>query len=374
MALTSCTSAPGQGEVYRNLCREIYADDDQWVPPLEAEVHARFDPRSSFYVGPGRRHRHFLATAGRRAVGHATAFVNADLKDHDGTPVGAIGFFEVAPDKTAAADLISAATDWLKSENGLDRIWAPVNFDIWHGYRFLTSGFGQQPFTGEPYSKPYYPALFEDLGFRQRQTWTSAVYTSRYGVEELTTAYAPHYHDLLAQGYRFVKVNFSDMEELYTLHSLIGRSLRRFLGYTAISFHEFERQFVNRPNLFDPRISVWLCTPEGRRAGVAIAYPDHAQRVRAMGGHDGWIGRFRFAFHERPRRAVYFLVGVDPEYMRQARGLGRAASYFIARAIADAGYSKFVAALVSERSPLRPLLQLEEAESRRDYALYEMTR
>jgi hypothetical protein len=372
MALTSCASTPAYGEIYLNLCREIYADDDQWIPAFEAEIRTQFDPVLSFYTGPGSRHRHFLATVDRRVVGHATAFVNDALKDRDGTPVGSIGFFEVAPDEAAATDLIGAATDWLISENGLRRIWAPVNFDIWHGYRFVTSGFGQRPFVGEPYGKSYYPELFENIGFRQRQCWTSAVYTARVGVEKLTASYAPHYNDFVAQGYRFVGINFGDREELHTLHGLLAGTLRRFLGYTAISFQEFERHFISRPSLFDPRISVWLCTPKGRRVGVAIAYPDHAARVRAMRGHDGWLGRLRFATHERPKRAVYFLVGVDPEYIRKVRGLGRAMSYFITRAIARTGYEEFVAALISERSPVRPLLHMEEASSRRDYALYEL--
>jgi hypothetical protein len=45
--------------------------------------------------------------------------------------------------RTVATVPLDAARDWLRDQHGLRRIWGPMNFDIWHSYRFMTRGFDQ---------------------------------------------------------------------------------------------------------------------------------------------------------------------------------------------------------------------------------------
>jgi hypothetical protein len=89
--------------------------------------------------------------------------VNAAIRDEDGTAVGLIGFFECVEDPVVATVLLDAARDWLREEHGLQRIWGPMNFDIWHSYRFMTRGFDQVPFYGEPDNKACYPTSSSTL-------------------------------------------------------------------------------------------------------------------------------------------------------------------------------------------------------------------
>jgi hypothetical protein len=59
--------------------------------------------------------------------------------------------------------LLEHAIEWLREKHDLQRIWAPVNFDIWHGYRLMTRGFEEKTFYGEPYNKIYYPGFLAAL-------------------------------------------------------------------------------------------------------------------------------------------------------------------------------------------------------------------
>ena len=99
--------------------------------------------------------------------------------------------------------MIGAATRWLRDRHAVRRILGPINFDVWHGYRFMTRGFAEQRFLGEPYNPPYYPELFERCGFVPRQRWNSyeappAAYAE---YEQLAREKQPVLRDL---GYRFV--------------------------------------------------------------------------------------------------------------------------------------------------------------------------
>ena len=185
MEITAYTFDVTAAGRYLELCRDLYRNDRGWIPPLARRVLAQFSPSFPFYRKAGNAHLHFLATAGGRPVGHVSAFVNGDVRDRDGTPVGAVGFFECIEDRALAAELFGAARAWLEVEHGLCRVWGPMQFDIWHGYRLLTRGFDTEIFFGEPYNRPYYAALFGHGGFAPRKTWSSVEVSGRAALEAL---------------------------------------------------------------------------------------------------------------------------------------------------------------------------------------------
>ena len=159
--------------------------------------------------------------------------VNSDLKDWDGTPVGIMGFFECIAEYAAAEELLAAATLWLQQEGRAVRIWGPMNFDIWHGYRFMTAGFDERPFYGEPYNKPYYPEYFQRYGFVVRKHWYSVELAGRRPLEEIIDFGIKRHQDLAEAGYRFESLHTADFPgELLKLHSVLAISYHDFLGYT----------------------------------------------------------------------------------------------------------------------------------------------
>ena len=215
---------------------ELYRHDPRWIPPQRKILRAQFSPDFPFYRKPGNDHRHFLAMSSGRVVGRVSAMINGDLKDRDGTPVGCLGFFECVPDYRVARGLLDAACTWLWDRRHLSRIWAPVQFDIWHGYRFMTRGFNEKPFYGEPYNKPYYPGFLERYRFTPRQHWHSLEVRDPSTLEQMAARGASRYRQLLRKGYRFEPFDMDRFQdELGKLHGILSESFRRFLGITPIS-------------------------------------------------------------------------------------------------------------------------------------------
>jgi hypothetical protein len=354
---------------YLELCRDLYRGDPGWIPPLERQVWAQFAPSFPFYSTPGNAHRHFLATAGGRPAGHVSAFVNHDLRDTDGTPVGAVGFLECLDDPALAAELLGAARGWLAAEHGLRRVWGPVQFDLWHGYRLMTHGFDTEIFFGEPYNRPWYPALFTHAGFTLRKRWSSVEVGDRAALEALGARSAAAHTRACAAGWRFAPIGLRDSVQARELQLAIDNAYRGSLGFAPLSPGEFAGVLAGYAQALDPRFVLGARQSDGVLAGFALAYPDLARAVRAMGGHDTPAARLRFWWHARPRRrAVFFMIGVVAA--QAGRGLGRALYHACLRELLAAGHGSVVFALLAEDSPGWWLLGAAKEPPRKQYALF----
>ncbi len=267
--------------------RTLYLDDARWIPPFRRTVARQLSPDYPFYNRPGNDHRHFLAYEGSQVVGRASAMVNAAIKDEDGSAVGLIGFFECIEDPVVATVLLDAARDWLRDQHGLRRIWGPMNFDIWHSYRFMTRGFDQAPFYGEPDNKACYPAYFEAYGFARRRQWHSFEVVGRDQLEAMIAASRQQHDRLVNGGYRFVSAdNWDPSDETRLLHDLISRSFAGFLGFTPIALEEFAMLFRRSKAAVALPMSFVLHDPSDRPVGFAITYYELSAAVRAMHGRE----------------------------------------------------------------------------------------
>lgn len=373
MALTAYTFEPSLVEAFAAFRESLYRGDANWIPPFHAETRERFSSEFPFYRRPGNDHRHFIATVRGEVAGHVSAFVNSALRDEDGTPVGAVGLFECVDDRGTAADLLGAAVDWLKHRHGLRRVWGPMDFDIWHGYRFMTRGFDEPAFLGEPYNKPYYPALFEASGFIVRRRWNSATVAGRGALATLAAPLEDAYRQFADRGYRFAPVRVSRRADVRELHAVMTHSFESFLGFTPLPESDFERMIAVRGRALDPRLMTLIRYPDGEVAGFAVSYPDVGGAVRAMGGRDGWSDRLRFLLRRRDvRRSVFFMLGLTPKEAARRRGLGKAGFYHMVAATLRAGYDEVVMALMAEGNRSRRIIGSYAERAEKAYALYEL--
>jgi len=348
--------------------------DTRWIPPFRRTIARQLSPDYIFYKKSGNDHRLFLVYEGRRVVGRVAAMVNAALRDDDGTAVGTIGFFECVEDSRVAAALLDAARDWLRREHGLRRIWGPMNFDTWHGYRFLTKGFDQAPFYGEPDNKPYYPDQFERYGFTRRRTWNSIEIFGRPQLESLI-ARGKVRHDLLVdRGYRFVPGGGPDRRaDLRNLHNLISRSFDGFLGYTPISFEEFEQLFGRLRHALAGPMSATIYDEAGRLVAFAVTFYECSEAVRAMKGREHPISLAKYFVHRRRvRRLNFYAGGVVPEEQAKGTELGKAGLYYVVDQALRRGYEDIIFALMSKENRVQGLLRGSGQAGQREYVLYEL--
>lgn len=372
MAITQYKFDLEKANSFLDFCCGLYRHDANWIPPLRNRALAQFSPDFPFYRQAGNDHQHFLATAAGMNVGHVSAMVNARLKDQDGEPVGLVGFFESVEELSVATELLGHASHWLRTQHGVRRIWGPMQFDIWHGYRLLTRGFNGKTFFGEPYNKPYYPALFENNSFAVRKNWYSLVLPERASLEKLGEPWAEDHAGALSAGYHFAPMDVHDVYTVAALQSTIERSYHGFLGLTPLEFDEFKEVFAGYAGVLDSRFAIGGWDASGHLCGFAIAYPDHAPAHRAMRGKETAMAKVAFYLRSlAARRAVLFMLGITPEESARRRGLGRALCYHCLSALLAAGFTSLVAALLADDSPAWPLFGDHKKDAPKRYALYE---
>ncbi|MHB8054724.1 MAG: hypothetical protein ACYDH3_05710 [Candidatus Aminicenantales bacterium] len=351
-----------------------YRHDARTIPPFRREMARRLSPDFFFYRNAGNDHRHFLALQDGRVVGRVSAMVNAGIKDDDQTPVGLVGFYECINDDAVAAALLDAARDWLRAEHGLRRIRGPMNFDFWHGYRFLTKGFDLEPFHGEPDNKPFYPEQFARYGFAPLRIWDSIEIKGREKLEVLIAPWKKRQEILLERGYRFVpatKINLK--KEMRTLTDLIFRSFGDFPDFTPIPFAEFETLLSGLDYALASPVSGFVYDETGRAVSFGVIFYDLAEAIRAMNGRINPVSAAKFFRRRRmSRRLIFFAAGSLPEEEARGSGVGRAGLHSMVNAALRHGYEDILFAQMARDNSIHAFFRRVNIEPQREYVLYEL--
>jgi hypothetical protein len=373
MELRAFRFDPTLSEEFLAFGYDLYRDDPRWIPPLRDDLASQLSPAFPFYSRPGNDHRRFLALQGAKPVARALASVSRDLRDREGSRIGAIGFFE-ARDSVAGESVLSAAIRWLREEHGIVRIWGPMNFDIWHGYRFMTRGFELPPYYGEPYNRPEYPGLFEKLGFRPRQRWNTFELSGRESLEALLARGVQDRRRFLESGYRLAPFDFSRFDECAAkLYVALTASFSRFLGFTPIGLGEFRELLATARHALLPAGSAFVHDETGRLAGFTGVFKEVSSAVQAMKGRTTLLSRLRFACHRlRADGLMLHIGGMTPEEAAKHNGLARAAFYEILARIRALGYKTVLATLIAKGNPVRRLYGPYADDDRREYTLFEL--
>ena len=352
MAVKSYTFEPESIDALIRIRKNLYGDNLETAQQAK-QIRRLLGRNFSFHADPGNDHKCFLATHLGKPVGHVVAFVNKQLKGPDGKPVGAIGFFECMDDYYVASDLLNAAIDWIKCENDLTRIWGPIQFDIWHGYRFKTRGFNVNSFTGEPTNKPYYPHFFEQYGFKPKWHWNSAWIAEPGAMESLIYHRAPKLSNVLGKILRFTTV--SDQSDLRALYPVIMDSFQSLFGFTPLSFKEFARQGLAQCK--DARLVTIVKNQNNRILAFAVAYPN----VRTYSTNT-----------QSSEEAVLFLIGTTSKWGIYNEMLAHWTVYHAVRQCFHAGYNSVVLAMMRKSAWLNAvkIKRLDDAIS--TYAFYEL--
>ena len=267
-------------------------------------------PANSFFVRGIAQN--FLALEGNNVVGRVTA-----IRQTSEAEVGLLGFFESVEDFSVAEELVKQTLAWFK-DKGVKKIFAPMNFDTWHSYRFKIDGFDRKPFFMEPYNKKYYGDFFGKLGFQLEEEYFSK------NVAEPKLVYERLMHkcrnfldgdDVLIENWRRQK----PQDELKRLYELSLRIFKGNWGYVDISEQEFMDLYKGSLSLLDPELVFFAKDKTGKDIGFLYAFPDYSTALRAMKGSRGWWAKIQFALHKKKPDTVNIKsMGVVPE-ARQTR-------------------------------------------------------
>ena len=141
-----------------------YAEDANWVPPLLSMRRQLLDktrhPAWKYMDG-----EFFAAWRDGQIIGTVVGFINREHNRCHQENIGFFGLFETIDDPEAAAGLLEAAGQWVRSR-GAEAIRGPASFTTNEECGLLIKNF-DKPMIMMPYNPPYYEALVEAAGFEK---------------------------------------------------------------------------------------------------------------------------------------------------------------------------------------------------------------
>ncbi len=357
---------PGRVAEFLALPWRLYREDPRWIPPFREAAEAAVEGRHA--LADLLEQRNFLAFRGPVTVGRATAYVNGAVSV-DGGPLGTIGEFESAEDPDAANAIVDEACFWLASR-GCKTVWGPMNGSIWQPYRFMTGGFEDVPYYGEPYNKPYYPALFEAAGFKPFKQWVS-VFTQGEATRAMADRTRKRHDAALEAGYRFRRLDLKRYrDDLLLLRQLISDSFAGFTGFHPISEEAFMTLYGDLKAIALPELIQFLQGPGGEVVGYICMLPDYPQGIRAMDGRTDVLAKMRFLLARgRPTAYVALYLGVTAAEQGRRSGAGGALAHLGCH-LAHRDGATLVSALMAEGSYARAWSSGQQSVAH-EYALYQ---
>lgn len=365
---------PADLKTFIRVANDIYADDPNYVAPLEYELLARLDADKNPSI-KGRPLKRWVAYKNGAPVGRIQALVNKAHLDRHQDGAGHFGFFECIDDQAVAHELFTTASAWLKSQ-GMEKILGPFNNCINEETGLLVSGFDTPPYVMMPHGRQYYVRLLEGEGFHKAVDMHALQYVPR---PQLMPEKRQRFIDKALSNPKvsFRNINMSDFNaDIHRVIRIFNDAWSDNWGFIPFTEEQIEHMAQELRPIISPH-NVVFCDYDGEPAAFALVLPDVNNITRDFGGKllpFNWAKLiWRLKMQPVPRARMP-LMGVVRKLQRKP--VGTAIAYKMIIMAQDANVSRGVLhselswILESNESMLSMLLDMG-AEIYKTYRMYE---
>lgn len=300
----------------------LYADDPQWIRPLDQDIEKTFNPQKNSYFNKGEAIRWILRDEQGLVIGRVAAFHTGKEVKEGEFPVGGMGFFECIPSAEAAQVLFQACQHWLE-ERGFEGMDGPINFgdrDAFWG--LMVQGWEFEPTYKMPWTKPYYIDFFEAYGFKdyfQQYVYVSQIRGAMVSpaIEEKANRIYQH-PDYFFQ--HIEKTNLNKYAEDFRV--IFNAAWAKFPGVKAMSSAQAQQLVKSMKPILDEQLLWFAYTRSGEPVAFFIVIPDLNQIVKHLNGQLNWWAKLKFVLLKAKgvfTRSCGVIFGVVPEH--QGKGV-----------------------------------------------------
>lgn len=253
---------------------------------------------------------------------------------------GVIGLYDAAPQQGAgyAAELIiEAAMQWATAHD-LEELFAPVDVNTWFEYRAMLSPkegvFEPDPFSWEPLASQEHQRHFNDHGFVLEASFETVGLeindTGDFTFSDLLKRTRSGYETAIAEGLRIERLTSERVKAvLPELHALCLKAFADNLLFEPIPLQAFRALYESALTAVPEHFTFLARDQADRLVGFLFTFPDR-----------GWL--------------VMKTIAVAPDL--RGRRLGTALTYAAYREAGEAGFRRFITALVREDNVSRLML------------------
>ncbi|RVU25788.1 hypothetical protein EOJ36_05055 [Sandaracinomonas limnophila] len=301
---------------------ELYANDANWIRPLDNDIQSIFDPQKNPHLEKGEAIRWLLFDENEHVIGRVAAFHDGKEAKVGEIPVGGMGFFECIEDEKAAFILFDACRDWLK-ERGMEAMDGPINFgerDSFWG--LMVKGWEFEPTYKMPWTKKYYIDFFEKYGFKDY--FQQLVFVSSISHPNVTAAVEEKARRIFENpDYYFQQIEKSNLPKYAEDFKIIfNAAWAKFPGVKAMSSEQAQKLVKKMKPIIDEQLLWFAYTKEGDPVAFFIVIPDLNQIVKHLNGKLNVFGMIKFLLLKAKgvlTRACGVIFGVVPEH--QGKGV-----------------------------------------------------
>ncbi|RRC92156.1 hypothetical protein EII25_04980 [Erysipelotrichaceae bacterium OH741_COT-311] len=226
-----------------------------------------------------------------------------------------LGFFECI-ENDEVSDFLFEQIDLQAKLLGYRKIVGPVDASFWLTYRLKVNRFDKLPYTGEPYNKEYYYAMFLKHDYQVYERYTSSKY---YRVNQMfqSKKYVDRYQEKIMEGYKICSPKMEDWDKVtLQLYHLIRNLYKDFPVYKEISAKDFQEYFSLYKKIIDLSM-VKMVYYRNEAVGFYISVPNYHNLVYRLNFKN--LIRI-FNIKRKPKEYVMLYMGVDASH----QGLGKA--------------------------------------------------
>lgn len=273
--------------------RKLYANDENWVCPLDNDIEAVFNPKKNNFHGFGVITRWVLIDYNNKIIGRIAAFINKKKAYNNKQPTGGVGFYECIDNDDASKLLFNTAQDWLKTQ-GMQAMDGPINFgenDNFWG--LLIEGF-TQPSYGMNYNFQYYKKHFENYGFVTQYEQITNHLNLNIPFPERFTKIA----NWIASkpGYTFEHFTYKNFDKYATdFMEIYNDAWKSFENFTPIKIETVKDSFNKMKAIMDPKL-LWFAYINNEPVSFVVILPDANIMLKPLNGKLNLIGKLIFLY------------------------------------------------------------------------------
>jgi len=338
-----------QIEEFHNLVYSIYKEDKNWIPHIQQDVEAIFNPNKNLHHKKGEIAR-FILQKNTKTIGRIAVFYSTKHQKKDSLKTGGIGFFECINNQEAANMLFKKSVSWLK-ERKIEAMDGPINFGEKEKYwGLMVEGFDKPTIYGQNYHLSYYKDLFENFGFK-------SYYNQHVYCKDLREPYPEKFYERAAR----IKSrpdflidhmkNYDFKKYAQYFVEIYNAAWGTHHTFKPLKVEQAEKMFKKMKAIIDQRL-IWFGFYKEVPICFFLAIPDINQYFKYINGNLNMIGKLKFLFHKTFNKSdtvAALVFGVTPKF--QKLGLESALAEHTTNAMLKDGYKKVVQSWIGDFNP-----------------------
>ena len=309
------------------LPRYIYKDCAQYVPDLDMDVRATFDPKKNAGLEFSDIQPFVAYDDDGRCVGRIAAIINRRANERWDVKTVRFGMIEFIDDINVSQALLNAVEEWGRT-HGMNSVQGPMGISDFDKEGMLVNDFNLMGSMISIYNPPYYPRHMEQLGFVKEVDWVSF----HFDVPKVVPEKFARVTSLVQRrfGLTFKKMTKDDLlaggygRKIFELLNIAYAPLFGFSELSDRQIEDFLKQYIP---IVDTRLFTGVEDCDGRLVGIAITTHSLSQAMHKSRGKLlplGWFHLLRSLKWKHEGVVDLMLIAVHPDY----QGMGGNALFF----------------------------------------------